>query len=177
MPFEPDAPSRRREARSTHTWRVLRLALELSFIAHGSPPAAASAWQFQKPLAPRWPSPKVATLTLTHGASSLELRSRRARVPRTALSHSHEPTEKSAPVGRTPLRETGPDADGWYEILDDHSRSRTRRGHRHSISGAMGIKERLRIKEGDNGSCVWQGERSGSLKRGDWNCTVYSAFG
>jgi hypothetical protein len=40
----------------------------------------------------------------------------------------------------------------------------------------MGIKERLRIKEGDNDSCVWQGERSGGFRRGDWNCTVYSAF-
>ena len=32
------------------------------------------------------------------------------------------------------------------------------------------------MKQGDNNSCVWQGERSGGLKRGDWNCTVYSSF-
>jgi hypothetical protein len=23
---------------------------------------------------------------------------------------------------------------------------------------------------------VWQGERNGGFKRGDWNCSVYSAF-
>ena len=44
------------------------------------------------------------------------------------------------------------------------------------ISGAAGIKELLRIKQGDNESCLWQGERSGGFKRGDWDCTVYSAF-
>jgi hypothetical protein len=30
--------------------------------------------------------------------------------------------------------------------------------------------------EGDNGSCVWQGEGSGGFQRGDWNCAVYSSF-
>jgi hypothetical protein len=34
----------------------------------------------------------------------------------------------------------------------------------------------LRIKQGDNSSCEWQGERSGGFRRGDWDCTVYSAF-
>ena len=44
------------------------------------------------------------------------------------------------------------------------------------FSGAAGIKELLRIKRGDNDSCVWQGERSSALKRGNWNCTVFSSF-
>lgn len=38
------------------------------------------------------------------------------------------------------------------------------------------LKEVLRIKRGDNDSCVWHGGRSSSLKRGDWNCTVFSSF-
>ena len=45
-----------------------------------------------------------------------------------------------------------------------------------TVSGAAGIKELLRIKRGDNDSCVWQGERSSTLKRGNWNCTVFSSF-
>ncbi len=45
-----------------------------------------------------------------------------------------------------------------------------------TLSGAAGIKELLRIKRGDNDSCVWRGERSSALKRGDWNCTVFSSF-
>jgi uncharacterized protein len=153
--------------------------VELSFIAHRFAAGSRIRLALSESLWPLvWPSPKVATLTLTHGASSLELPVRSERA-------SHEPSfpiptnppERSAPGGRTPLRETGPDADGWYEILGDPQPfSYTVADTGTLISGAMGIKERLRIKEGDNDSCVWQGERSGSFRRGDWNCTVYSAF-
>jgi uncharacterized protein len=153
--------------------------VELSFIAHRFAAGSRVRLAVSESLWPLvWPSPKVATLTLTHGASSLELPVRAERM-------SHEPSfpipsnppERSAPGGRTPLRETGPDAEGWYEILGDPQPfSYTVADTGTVISGAMGIKERLRIKEGDNDSCVWQGERSGGFKRGDWNCTVYSAF-
>jgi hypothetical protein len=125
-------------------------------------------------------APKVATLTLTHGASSLDLPVRAGRTRPSSDPLFPIPThrsDESAPGGRTPLRQTGPDADGWYEILDEPQPfSYPVADTGTVISGAMGIEERLRIQQGDNNSCVWQGERSGGFQRGDWNCTVYSSF-
>jgi hypothetical protein len=123
-----------------------------------------------------WPSPRVATLTLTHGVSSLELPVR-PMVRDPAFPIPVNPSGAKAPGGRTPLKEAGPDAAGWYEIRQDpapYSFPIADTGT--TLSGAAGIKELLRIKQGDNNSCVWQGERSGGLKRGDWDCTVFSSF-
>ena len=65
-----------------------------------------------------WPSPKVATLTLTHGASSLELPVRPVvRDPPFPIPAN--PPDKKAPAGRTPLEEIAPDAQGFIEIRQD----------------------------------------------------------
>ncbi len=123
-----------------------------------------------------WPSPRVATLTLTHGASSLELPVR-PMVSDPPFPIPVNPSDTKAPGGRTPLTQAGPDAQGWYEIRQDPvSYSIPIADTGITLSGASGIKVLLRIKQGDNNSCVWQGERSGGLKRGDWNCTVFSSF-
>ena len=45
-----------------------------------------------------------------------------------------------------------------------------------TIVGGYGLKERLRIKDGDNSSCIWEGEHTGGFKRGDWDCTIHVAF-
>jgi putative CocE/NonD family hydrolase len=123
-----------------------------------------------------WPSPLVATLTLTLGASSLELPVR-SMVSDPAFPIPINPSDKGAPPGRTPQRETGPDAAGWYEIEQNPEPfSYPVADTGTTLSGALGIKELLRIKQGDNNSCVWQGARSGGFKRGEWNCSVYSSF-
>jgi putative CocE/NonD family hydrolase len=155
--------------------------VELSFIAHRFASGSRIRLAVSESLWPLvWPSPKVATLTLTHGASSLDLPVRAGRTRPSSDPLFPIPThrsDESAPGGRTPLRQTGPDADGWYEILDEPQPfSYPVADTGTVISGAMGIKERLRIQQGDNNSCVWQGERSGGFQRGDWNCTVYSSF-
>jgi uncharacterized protein len=123
-----------------------------------------------------WPSPRVATLTLTLGASRLELPVRPiVRDPPFPIPRN--PPDEKPPSGRTPLREAGPDAEGWYEIRQDpQTYSYPVADTGTVITGAAGIKETLRIKQGENNSCVWQGERSGGFKRGDWDCTVYSSF-
>src|SRR5208282_1259032 len=120
--------------------------------------------------------PRVATLTLTHGASSLELPVRPiVRDPPFPIPVNA--SDVKAPGGRTPLKEAGPDAQGWYEIIQDPvAYSFTVADTGTTLNGAAGIKELLRIQQGDNDSCVWQGERSGGMKRGDWNCTVFSSF-
>jgi len=104
------------------------VALELSFIAHRFAAGSRIRLAVSESLWPLvWPSPKVATLTLTHGASSLEL-------PVRAELASHEPPfpiptnppEKSAPVGRTPLRRPAPMPTDGTRSSTTHSRSRTR---------------------------------------------------
>jgi uncharacterized protein len=123
-----------------------------------------------------WPSPQVATLTLTLGASLLELPVRPI-VRNPPFPIPLNPPDKKGPPGRTPLKAAGPDAQGWYEIRQEpQAISYPVADTGTQISGAPGIKELLRIKQGDNNSCLWQGERIGGLERGDWNCAVYSAF-
>ncbi|HLW25217.1 MAG TPA: CocE/NonD family hydrolase [Steroidobacteraceae bacterium] len=123
-----------------------------------------------------WPSPRVASLTLTLGLSRLELP---VRPPQhdPPFPIPENPADRAPPAGRTPLTETGPDPEGWYEVRQDpQSFSYPVADTGTVISGAAGIKVRLRIKRGDNNSCEWQGERSGGFQRGDWNCKVYSSF-
>jgi putative CocE/NonD family hydrolase len=151
--------------------------VELSLIAHRFKAGNRIRLAVSESLWPLvWPSPKVATLTLTHGASSLELPVRPVvRDPPFPIPAN--PPDKKAPAGRTPLVEIAPDGQGFIEIRQDpQSFSYPLADTGTVISGAAGIKELLRIKQGDNESCLWQGERSGGFKRGDWDCTVYSAF-
>jgi uncharacterized protein len=151
--------------------------VELSLIAHRFKTGNRIRLAVSESLWPLvWPSPRVATLTLTHGASSLELPVRPV-VADPPFPIPINPAGKKAPPGRTPLQEAGPDAEGWYQIEQNPAPfSYVIADTGTTLSGAAGIKELLRIKQGDNNSCLWQGERSGGLKRGDWNCTVYSAF-
>jgi putative CocE/NonD family hydrolase len=151
--------------------------VELSWIAHRFKAGNRIRLAVSESLWPLvWPSPRVATLTLTHGASSLTLPVRPARRD-PLFPIPQNPPGKGGPPGRTPLRASGPDAQGWYEVEQDpQAVSYPIAETGTTVSGALGIKERLRIKRGDNNSCEWRGERSGGFKRGDWNCQVYSAF-
>jgi uncharacterized protein len=124
-----------------------------------------------------WPSPEVVTLTLVHGASSLELPVR----PVIADADFPIPINREEPQNLAPqfgaLKEAEPDADGWYDLHQDpESAPYTVSDTGTSIIGGFGIKERLRIKVGDNNGCIWEGERSSGVKRGDWDCTVHVAF-
>ena len=151
--------------------------VELSLIAHRFKKGSRIRLAVSESLWPLvWPSPRVATLTLAHGVSRLELPVRPpAHDPPFPIPQN--PPSTKPPAGRTPLEATGPDAQGWYEIRQEpQAFSYPVADTGTTISGALGIKELLRIKQGDNESCVWQGERSGGLQRGDWDCTVYSAF-
>jgi putative CocE/NonD family hydrolase len=124
-----------------------------------------------------WPSPEVVTLTISHGASSLELPVRPpVSDPRMPIPVKHtEPTPAGPLFGS--LQETGPDANGWYDLNQDPPPMNTVVSDTGTtITGGYGLKERLRIREGDNDSCSWEGEHTGGFKRGDWDCTIHVAF-
>ena len=124
-----------------------------------------------------WPSPEVVTLTLTHGASSLEL------PVRTPVSDPEFPIRvvhgdaQSMGLLFGSLKQIGPDADGWYDLHQDpEPASYTIPDTGTTLTGGYGLKERLRIRQGDNSSCSWEGEHTGGFKRGDWDCTVHVSF-
>jgi uncharacterized protein len=125
-----------------------------------------------------WPSPEVVTLTLTHGASSLELPVRPAvSDPSFPIPVKHADAEKAAGPLFGSLQESGPDANGWYDLHQDPPpMTSTVADTGTTITGGYGLKERLRMREGDNSSCIWEGEHTGGFKRGDWDCTIHVAF-
>ncbi len=153
------------------------VAIDLSLIAHRFKSGNRIRLAVSESLWPLvWPSPQVATLTLTLGASSLELPVRpQARDPLFPIPLNTS-GEKPAPR-RAQLKVQGPDGDGRYEITQDPPPySYTIADTGTVLTGTLGPKETLTVKQGDNNSCVWQSERIGGFKRGDWHCSVYSSF-
>ena len=74
-------------------------------------------------------------------------------------------------------RSRGPNSYGWIEVRQNPAQySFTLPDTGTTIAGAAGFKERLRIRESDNDSCVWEGERDGGFSRGEWRCRVFSSF-
>lgn len=152
------------------------VAIELSLIAHRFRAGSRIRLAVSESLWPLvWPSPRIATLTLALGLSRLVLpvRAQVADPPfPIPVNAKAEP-----PPGRSPTEERGPDAEGWYEIHSDPKVVSYPVGDTGTtLTGSMGLKELLKIKEGDNESCLWQGEHSTRFQRGDWDCTVYTAF-
>jgi putative CocE/NonD family hydrolase len=124
-----------------------------------------------------WPSPEVVTLIISHGVSTLELPVR----PQSPDLAMPIPVKHAAPAVAGPLfgslKQAGPDAAGWYELTQDPPpMSTTVSDTGTTITGGYGLKEKLRIRDGDNSSCSWQGEHTGGLKRGEWDCTIHVAF-
>jgi putative CocE/NonD family hydrolase len=124
-----------------------------------------------------WPSPEVVTLTIAHGASSLELPVRSpVSDPPMPIPVKHAAPTPAGPLFGS-LQETGPDADGWYDLHQDPPPMNTVVSDTGTtITGGYGLKERLRMREGDNESCSWEGEHTGGFKRGEWDCTIHVAF-
>jgi uncharacterized protein len=124
-----------------------------------------------------WPSPEIVTLTLTHGASSLELPVRpQVADPVFPIPVNHTTPQKAGPLFGS-LIEDGPDANGWYDLHQDPPpMSSTVADTGTTITGGYGLRERLRMREGDNSSCSWEGEHTGGFRRGDWDCTIHVAF-
>jgi uncharacterized protein len=150
--------------------------VELSLIAHRFKRGSRLRLSISESLWPLvWPSPKVATLTVTQGSSSLSLPVRGASLDPSFPIPIKAAAEPSA-VRATP-QESGPDLEGWYTIeqkAPEVSYVIAETGT--AITGILGQRETLRIREGDNASCVWQGEVSRGFMRNDWNVGVAASY-
>jgi uncharacterized protein len=152
--------------------------IELSLIAHRFKRGNRIRLAVSESLWPLvWPSPEIVTLTITPSASSLELPVRPSLAdPSFPIPITHPNDEQLGALFGS-LKVTGPDENGWYDIRQDPPPvSFTVQDTGTTITGGFGRKETLRIKQGDNSSCLWEGEHTGGFKRGDWDCTVYIAF-
>ena len=152
--------------------------IELSLIAHRFKKGNRIRLAVSESLWPLvWPSPEIVTLTITEGTSRLNLPVRPVLPdPSFPIPITHLKDEQlGALLGL--LKVTGPDEKGWYDIQQDVPPvSFTIQDTGTTITGAFGRKETLRIKRGDNSSCVWKGEHTIGFKRGGWDCTIYAAF-
>jgi uncharacterized protein len=151
--------------------------VELSLIAHRFKRGNRIRLSVSESLWPLvWPSPEIVTLTLTHGASSLELPTRPpVRDPAFPIPivHSTKPPE----TRRALPQASGPDPDGWYKIVQNPPAvAYPIAATGTMVTGILGQKEELMIKQGDNTSCVWRGEWEHGFKRADWNCSVFASY-
>ncbi|HLY58143.1 MAG TPA: CocE/NonD family hydrolase, partial [Stellaceae bacterium] len=111
-----------------------------------------------------WRSPKVATLDIMLGASSVVLPVRPPETPEAAMPIAVTPGMKSPMLGRHPvITTTGPDAKDHVVI--------------ERKIPEFGGGERLETTGGDPNQGVWRGETRGVYKRdGVPDCTVVSTF-
>jgi uncharacterized protein len=154
------------------------VALDLSFIAHRFKKGNRIRLALSESLWPLvWPSPEVVTLQVALDSSKLELPVRRVtQDPKFPIPVRHAEA-KAAEALFGSLTVNGPDKAGWYDLRQDPPpMSYTIADTQTTLVGGYGLIERLRIKEGDNESCTWEGEHTGGFKREDWDCTLHVAF-
>ncbi len=151
--------------------------VELSLIAHRFKKGSRIRLAVSESLWPLvWPSPRIATLTLTLGTSSLALPVRPHEQKAVAFPIPVKPKGAGAAPRRAGLAIAEPDAEGRYRIeqkAPEHEITVPDTGT--VLTGKLGLDEVLEIKEGDPNSSVWRVERTGGFRRGDWDCSVFSA--
>jgi hypothetical protein len=122
-----------------------------------------------------WPSPRVATLTLTVGAASsltLPERLQQSTALRFTIPELRTPPAADAP---RPTAHTAPVAPGHYSIRNDADLTkRTIEAVGSELS--RGSWEASDIHEGDPGSCRWTHRTYTGWKRGPWDCAVEAAY-
>jgi uncharacterized protein len=115
-----------------------------------------------------WPSPRIATLTVDTGGSSLILPVRAAPAAEAPFPIPIKQSSGSSPYSHT---EMGPGPEGHLN-----------RPLRATLIEEIGTtveeqsSESVVMREGDANSSVWKQENMTAWKRGDWNCSVSAAF-
>ncbi len=115
-----------------------------------------------------WPSPRVATLTIDPGASSLVLPVRAAPAREAAFSIPEIHSPGSSPYTHTDM---GPGTQATLASPLQHTLIP-------DVGTAVDTQssERLLIEEGQPNSGVWSQENMTAWRRGEWDCTVSAAF-
>jgi putative CocE/NonD family hydrolase len=115
-----------------------------------------------------WPSPRIATLTVDTGGSSLILPVRAAPAAEAPFPITIKQSPGSSPYTHT---EMGPGPEGHLN-----------RPLRATVIEEIGTtveeqsSESVVMTEGDANSSVWKQENMTAWKRGDWNCSVNASF-
>jgi hypothetical protein len=118
-----------------------------------------------------WPSPEIATLTLSLGALSLPVRPHEAKPAPFPIPERHTPSRDGAP---RPTAVTEPVLPGLYRI----ELSTPLAAGPPNVTGARLGRGRLEVselREGDPNSGVWRHRATSSWMRGDWDCAVEAA--
>jgi uncharacterized protein len=152
--------------------------LDFAFIAHRFKKGHRIRLSVSESLWPLvWPSPEIVTLTLSLGASSLDLPVRRPVAdPPFTIPVKHGEIKGAIPLFGS-LKIVSADAQGWYDLKQDPPPMNYTVSDTHTaIVGGYGLTERLRMREGDNNSCSWEGGHTGGFKRDDWDCTISVSF-
>ncbi len=122
-----------------------------------------------------WPSPRIATLTVALGHSSIVLPARPAPAAEAPFPIPLKPGMPANISGRHPeITTTGPDAQGKITITRiAPGRSFLVKDVGTTLSGTW--DETLAMREGAANSCVWTQKVTSGWKRGDWDCTLIAA--
>jgi putative CocE/NonD family hydrolase len=118
-----------------------------------------------------WPSPSVATLTLTLGASSLDLPVRAMGDAPDAMPIPEFRTSSSAPPAPSISRES----DGRVVVRNDSS-SRNATLSDIGLTLSRTRTEEAAIAEGDPNSGCWTGEASTAWLREGFNCRIAASY-
>ncbi|MFI4973683.1 MAG: CocE/NonD family hydrolase [Caulobacterales bacterium] len=122
-----------------------------------------------------WPSPEVATLTLTLGGAStlsLPVRPQEAAPSPFPIPERRTPPSEGAKRPGTAIEPVSP---GRYLIENDSPPA----PYVLKATGATlarGRWETSEIREGDPGSCRWTQRAYSSWTRGDWDCAVEASY-
>ena len=128
-----------------------------------------------------WPSPRIATLTLITGSSSITL-------PVRPPKHQEDPPQDLMLRNRVREREitnprgileevrTGPDARGWITVTKVFTPESSQVPGVGTAVMRGWTPATMKVREGDPNSCRWEGGFSARFERGDWKTLFVCGF-
>jgi putative CocE/NonD family hydrolase len=128
-----------------------------------------------------WPSPQIATVTVTTGVSSLVLPVRVPRAaedaPRVAVLRNRV-RDKALINGRGDLEvhRSGPDERGWVKVERIFAPRTAEVPEVGTVVTRGWTPQVMQMREGLPNSCRWQGGFTTSYRRADWNTAIHGGF-
>jgi len=128
-----------------------------------------------------WPSPRIVTLTITTGVSSLMLPVRPPKASEDAPQMSilrNQVRDRVLVNGRGGLQESrsGPNAQGWVKIEKIFAPRAAAAPDIGTVVTRGWTPALLEMQTGAPNSCMWTGGFTTSYQRGDWNASIHGGF-